>query len=201
MHLLIIDDNPSLLRALERLLIAREGWVLHCATQIADVRLALHQFEIQGVLLDHDLAEDQSKSILQMLRKNFPTIIYRTWLMHGALETAQWSADDLKNSAGILVKPQGLGQLLPWLDQLRHGHPKPFSEINLKSILEPGEVIEEEPSLKKPSSPFRELEWALKDRDAWNVEIATLLEALEEQVNIEEAQMIIDLWKRKRPIV
>jgi hypothetical protein len=48
---------------------------------------------------------------------------------------------------------------------------------------------------------LRELEWALKDLGAWNVEVATLLEALEENLGLEQAQSIVAIWKNKRPDV
>lgn len=204
MHLLIIDDNPSLLRALERLLAARKDWVLHCATQNPDVRLALHQFEIQGVLLDHDLSDERSRQIITLIRKDFPHLVSKTWLMHGALETPQWAPDDQIDVAGTLVKPQGLTQLIPWLDQLRDPHQtSPLAGIPLTRLLSGGTSATRETGsgLGQPSSPFQELEWAFKDRDTWNVEIATLLETLEEKVDLDQAQAIVDTWKRKRPPV
>jgi DNA-binding NarL/FixJ family response regulator len=201
-HLLIIDDNPNLLRALTRLLCAHQDCVLHRATQDADVRQNLNDFNIQGVLLDHDLAKGQSPVILQTLRKDFSSVVSTTWLMHGALETSQWTPNDLVGVAGILVKPQGLNQLIPWLDQLRQSYRSPLSSKTLKALLRSVPAEPEDPSLSgKPATPFQELEWALKDRGAWNVEIATLLEALEERLSTHEAQVILDRFKFKRPNV
>jgi len=202
-HLLIIDDNPNLLRALTRLLCAHQDCVLHRATQDADVRQKVNQFEIQGVLLDHDLEGDQSHMILQFLRNHFPSLVSATWLMHGALETSQWTPNDFVGVAGTLVKPQGLNQLIPWLDQLGQFYPTPLSSETLKTLLRavPAELEEPSLSLGKPTTPFQELEWALKDRGAWNVEIATLLEALEERLSTHEAQVILDRFKFKRPNV
>ena len=203
MHLLIIDDNPSLLRALERLLAARKDWVLHCATQNADVRLALHQFEIQGVLLDHDLSDERSHSIITLIRKDFPHLVSKTWLMHGALEDSQWTPEDHIGVAGTLVKPQGLSQLVPWLDRLNHSHETPSSGVYLKSPMHSDTEVTMEAGkpLEPPIPPLRELEWALKDLGAWNVEVATLLETLEEKVDLDQVQVIVDTWKRKRPPV
>ena len=202
-HLLIIDDNPNLLRALTRLLCAHQDCVLHRSTEDADVRQNLNGFNIQGVLLDHDLAKGQSPVILQTLRKDFSSVVSTTWLMHGALETSQWTPNDFVGVAGTLVKPQGLNQLLPWLDQLSQSYPTPLSSETLKALLRSVPAEPEEPSLSpgKPATPFQELEWALKDRGAWNVEIATLLEALEERLSTHEAQIILDRFKFKRPNV
>jgi DNA-binding NarL/FixJ family response regulator len=203
MHLLIIDDNPSVHRALIRLLCARQDCVLHRATQDADVRQNFNDFNIQGVLLDHDLAKGQSPIILQTLREDFPPAVSATWLMHGALETPQWTPNDFVGVAGILVKPQGLNQLIPWLDQLGQSYPTPLSRESLKTLLRavPAEPEESSLSVGKPTTPFQELEWVLKDRGAWNVEIATLLEALEERLSTHEAQVILNRWKFKRPNV
>ncbi len=203
MHLLIIDDNASLVRALERLFSGRKDLVFHGVTYVAEAHSCLKGFEIEAILLDHDLVDDRSQECLTLLQKDFPHLIPKTWLMYGALELSRWTPEDQVGIAGILVKPHELSRLVPWVDQLRNTKIPISVTPFLKSFLSSGlkAPIDVSPPSKLPSSPFQELEWALKDRGAWHVEVAILLETLEEKINKEQAQSILEAWNKKRPIV
>lgn len=203
MHLLILDDNDSLLRALERLLVSRQDWEVHQVTQWNDVRENLLRIEVQAILLDHDLPEDHSHRILQLLRSDFPHLLSKTWLMHGALETPRWTETDYLGVVGPLIKPHGFSELLTWLNRMDAPSPVDAFHRSTSDLLNTPDTqtLHTSADLNDPPSVFWEWEQILRDQDAWNSEIAILLEVLEEKLDPQQARAVLEGWKKKRPIV
>lgn len=73
-HILLIDDDPLLLRALKQEL-KNEPYILHMAQSAAEATHALYELAIDVVLTDHHMPDRTGLDFLCDLKTMFPNII------------------------------------------------------------------------------------------------------------------------------
>jgi DNA-binding NtrC family response regulator len=73
-HLLLVDDDPALLRALKLELLG-QGYVLHFAHSAAEALRMLYEFPINIVLTDHYMPDKSGVQLLCQVKEDFPYVV------------------------------------------------------------------------------------------------------------------------------
>jgi DNA-binding NtrC family response regulator len=73
-HILLIDDDPLLLRALKQEL-KREPYTLHTAHSAAEAVQVLYEIAIDVVLTDHHMPDRTGLEFLCELKSSFPNVV------------------------------------------------------------------------------------------------------------------------------
>jgi DNA-binding NtrC family response regulator len=73
-HLLLVDDDPALLRAL-KLEFLGQGYVLHFAHSAAEALRMLYEFPIDIVLTDHYMPDKSGLQLLCQVKEDFPDVV------------------------------------------------------------------------------------------------------------------------------
>lgn len=213
MDLLVIDPNPGIHHALERLFESYpEVTLVSCTTvQAAEQRLSLDAPLPLALLMDVWVAGDRGLDFLNKVKQHYPSLMKTCWMMEGVLDEASDFTDHLRlGVVGILKKPNDLPSLLQLLreplDGLRQGkhasgekepvwmNQEDFALISSIPIT-PSSIL----SPDDPLSPAQKLEATFKDQGLWTPAAAALVESLEERLTPEEQRDLWRLWIKKLP--
>ncbi len=116
-QLLVVDDEPAILSALQRYLAGR-GYEVHVATSRAEAIRIARSVPIDAVLCDQRLGEERGVGLHRELAGLRPGLASRFILMSGDPSQPETVAFAGETGAPVLTKPFDLDQLLAELDRL-----------------------------------------------------------------------------------
>jgi two-component system, NtrC family, response regulator GlrR len=130
-RILVIDDEPSIVRALARLL-QREGYTVATAGngQQALARLQVHGYDV--LLVDLRMSELDGQAFYAVLQHQYPALRQRVIFLTGVSEEADSAAFLAQCGQPWLRKPYSMAALRPVIEQvLRHAVPVPYQTVSL----------------------------------------------------------------------
>ncbi len=116
-QLLVVDDEPAILSALERYLAGR-GYEVHVATSRAEAIRIARTVPIDAVLCDQRLGEERGVDLHRELAGLRPGLVSRFILMSGDPSQPETVAFARETGAPVLTKPFDLDELLAELNRL-----------------------------------------------------------------------------------
>lgn len=127
-QLLVVDDEPAILSALERYL-AGQGYEVHVATSHAEAIRIARTVPIDAVLCDQRLGEERGIDLHRALAGFRPGLVSRFILMSGDPSQPETVSFARETGAPVLAKPFDLDELLTELLRLAV-QPRPAATVS-----------------------------------------------------------------------
>lgn len=100
---LVVDDDPRVLRAVSRLL--EQNWVVHSASGSAQARYILRHHEVDVILCDLHLGAEDALDVLEVVGRINHNLVQRTVFMSGEPTSRRLLALARANEERLLSKP------------------------------------------------------------------------------------------------
>jgi excisionase family DNA binding protein len=116
-RVLIVDDDPEVLEALDRVLADQAGYEVRTAETGFEAGLECERFRPHVVLLDIHLGEQDTTDVAQIIRENEDLAITRIVAMSGKLTEGQAAGLRTHGFDGFLKKPFQVRQVINEIDR------------------------------------------------------------------------------------